>query len=35
VSDGSIEDAPVPVLERADVSGIANFILTEVGIDAT
>lgn len=35
VSDGSIEDAPVPVLERADVSGIATFILTEVGIDAT
>ena len=32
VSDGDVPDAPVPVLDRADVAAIADFILGQVGL---
>lgn len=32
VCDGEIPDAPVQVLDRSDVAGIANFILRQVGL---
>ena len=32
VCDGPVDDAPVPVLPRADVPGIADFILQQVGL---
>ena len=32
VCDGPVTDAPVPVLDRADVPAIADFILAEVGL---
>lgn len=34
VCDGPVSDTPVPVLERADVPAIADFILAEVGLQA-
>ena len=33
VSDGDVPDAPVPVLARADVSAIVDFILAQVGLE--
>jgi len=32
VSDGEVPGAPVPVIDRADVSAIADFILSQVGL---
>ena len=32
VSDGEVPEAPVPVIDRANVSAIADFIITQVGL---
>ena len=32
VCEGDVPDAPVPVLERADIGAIVAFILAEVGL---
>jgi len=34
VSDGPLEDSPVPVLDRSDVDGIADFILQQLGLES-
>ena len=32
VSDGEVPDAPVPVMDRADIGAIADFIANQVGL---
>ena len=34
VSDAPLANSPVPVLDRADVDGIADFILQQLGLDS-
>lgn len=34
VCDGPLEDSPVPVLDRSDVDGVADFILQQLGLES-
>ena len=34
VSDGPLENSPVPVFDRSDIDGIADFLLQQLGLES-